>query len=182
MLTTTSVSAETNALHWLGRSLLLLVSAGAPLRADINYVTNGDFEMGAANGKLSPTNPSYPIYVFGAGGATNLAGWTVSPSSVNNGSSTPLSLLVTGNPPQVPESGKIRSGFRSFLERFHGRAARAHRNRSPASTQPDSYAAGGTIPPEFLRRHRAKRPLPGKSPAYGDSQRRVHTRSNRYHQ
>jgi hypothetical protein len=85
--------------------LLLPFLLGVPLLADpFNYVTNGGFETGATSGVLSPA-PGDVIYVFGVGGATNIGGWTVSASSVNNGSGTPLSVVVTADPPQVPASG-----------------------------------------------------------------------------
>jgi hypothetical protein len=98
----------------LGATLLVPFLLGAPLRADINYVTNGDFETGASSGKLSPTIPGDLIYVFGVGGATDIGGWTVSASSINNGSNTNLSVLVTGNPPQVPASGSYAVDFDPF--------------------------------------------------------------------
>jgi hypothetical protein len=94
--------------------LPLLFVFGVPLHADINYVTNGDFETGATSGVLSPAIPSDLIYVFGVGGATDIAGWTVSASSNNNGSTTPLSVLVTGNPPQVPAGGRFAVDFDPF--------------------------------------------------------------------
>jgi hypothetical protein len=92
-------------------SILLPFLLGLPLLADINYVNNGGFETGAASGQFSPSIPGDLIYVFGVGGATDIGGWTVSASSNNNGSTTPLSVLVTGNPPQVPASGKYAVDF-----------------------------------------------------------------------
>jgi hypothetical protein len=93
----------------------LVFLLGLPLLASpINYVVNGDFETGATAGVLSPTIPGDLIYVFGVGGQTNIGGWTVSSSSNNNGSSTPLSLLVTGNPPQVPAGGSYALDFDPF--------------------------------------------------------------------
>jgi hypothetical protein len=97
-------------------SLLIPLLLSMPLFADINYVTNGDFETGATNGTLSPTIPGDLIYVFGVGGATDIGGWTVSDSSNNNGSATPLSVLVTGNPPQVPASGSYAVDFDPFWD------------------------------------------------------------------
>jgi hypothetical protein len=85
-----------------------------PLVLTANYVTNGGFETGATSGVLSPTDPSNLIYVFGVGGATNIGGWTVSASSNNNGSGNPLSVLVTGNPPQQPASGNYAVDFDPF--------------------------------------------------------------------
>ena len=79
-----------------------------------NYVVNGGFETGATSGVLSPTNPGDLIYVFGVGGETNIGGWTVTSSDNNNGSSTPLSVLVTGDPPQVPASGSYALDFDPF--------------------------------------------------------------------
>jgi hypothetical protein len=96
-------------------SLLFPFLLGVPLFADINYVTNGGFETGATNGKLSLSMPGgLLIYVFGVGGATDIGGWTVSASSNNNGSSNPLSVLVTGNPPQVPAGGLYAVDFDPF--------------------------------------------------------------------
>jgi hypothetical protein len=94
--------------------LFLTLLVGAPLFADINYVTNGGFENGAANGRLSTSIGGDLIYVFGVGGATNIDGWTVSASSNNNGSGAPLSVDVTGNPPQVPASGQYAVDFDPF--------------------------------------------------------------------
>lgn len=51
---------------------------------------------------------------FGVRGATNIGGWTVSTSSINNGSSANLSVLVVGNPPQVPASGSYAVDFDPF--------------------------------------------------------------------
>jgi hypothetical protein len=94
---------------------LLPFLLGLPLAASpLNYVTNGGFETGAISGVLSPSNPGDLIYVFGVGGSTNIGGWTVSSSANNNGSSTPLSVLVTGNPPQVPASGSYAVDFDPF--------------------------------------------------------------------
>jgi hypothetical protein len=92
-------------------SSLITLLLAAPLFANINYVTNGGFEIGAASGVLSPSIPGYLIYAFGVGGATDIGGWTVSNSSNNNGSATPLSVLVTGNPPQIPASGSYAVDF-----------------------------------------------------------------------
>jgi hypothetical protein len=90
--------------------LLALTASASPMQ----YVTNGGFETGATSGVLSPTNPADLIYVFGVGGSTNIGGWTVSSSSNSNGASTPLSLLVTGNPPQQPASGNFAVDFDPF--------------------------------------------------------------------
>jgi hypothetical protein len=95
---------------------LATLALTAPAMADpFNHVVNGGFESGATAGVLSPSlaGPpfNYVIYVFGVGGATNIGGWTVSNSSNNNGSSTPLSVLVTGNPPQVPAGGSYAVDF-----------------------------------------------------------------------
>ena len=68
---------------------LLPFLLGVPLLANVNYVTNGGFETGA----------------------TNIGGWTVSASSNNNGSGKPLSVPVTGNPPQVPASAQCAVDF-----------------------------------------------------------------------
>ncbi|HEX4137227.1 MAG TPA: hypothetical protein VHY84_21640 [Bryobacteraceae bacterium] len=95
-------------------SLFLTLLVGAPLFADINYVTNGGFENGAANGRLSTSIGGDLIYVFGVGGATNIDGWTVSASSNNNGSGAPLSVDVTGNPPQAPAGGRYAVDFDPF--------------------------------------------------------------------
>ena len=85
------------------------------LTADpIDYVTNGGFETGATSGVLSPSVPGAQIYVFGVGGATNIGGWTVTNSSNNNGAVTPLSVLVTGNPPQPPAGGNYAVDFDPF--------------------------------------------------------------------
>jgi hypothetical protein len=92
-------------------TLLLPCMLSMPLLASPNYVINGDFETGATAGQLSPTISGDLIYVFGVGGATNIGGWTVSASSNNNGSTTPLSLLVTGNPPQVAADGSYAVDF-----------------------------------------------------------------------
>jgi|SRR5580658_9484598 hypothetical protein len=104
-------------IHWpiLSWRLPLPLLLAAPLLAGpLNYVTNGGFETGATNGVLSPTNPTDLIYVFGVGGATNIGGWTVSNSPSSNGSNTPLSLVVTGNPPQVPAGGNFAVDFDPF--------------------------------------------------------------------
>lgn len=86
-------------------SLVLGILTGMPLLADpFNYVTNGGFESGATSGVLTPA-AGLNVYVFGVGGSTNIDGWMVSASSINNGSDTPLSVLVTGNPPQQPAGG-----------------------------------------------------------------------------
>jgi hypothetical protein len=96
----------------------LTMVAAALSAGPLNYVVNGDFENGVTAGVLSaalaapPDN--YTIYVFGVGGATNLGGWTISGSGNNNGSGTPLSLVVTGNPPQAPESGSYAVDFDPF--------------------------------------------------------------------
>jgi hypothetical protein len=79
-----------------------------------NLVVNGDFETGATAGVLSPSFPGDIIYVFGVGGQTNIGGWTVTSSANNNGSSTPLSVLVTGNPPQIPAGGTYALDFDPF--------------------------------------------------------------------
>lgn len=92
-------------------TLLLPCTLSMTLLANPNYVVNGDFETGATAGQLSPTIPGDLIYVFGVGGATNIGGWTVSASSNNNGSTTPLSVLVTGDPPQVPAGGSYAVDF-----------------------------------------------------------------------
>jgi hypothetical protein len=94
-------------------SLLLGILTVMPLLADpFNYLTNGGFESGATSGVLTPV-AGLSIYVFGVGGSTNIDGWTVSASSINNGSDTPLSVLVTGNPPQQPASGIYAVDFDS---------------------------------------------------------------------
>jgi hypothetical protein len=98
----------------------------------MNYVTNGGFETGATSGVLSPTNPGDLIYVFGVGGSTNIGGWTVSASSNNNGSGTPLSLLVTGNPPQQPASGSCAVDFDPFLEHLDRRHPGTYGDRNLA--------------------------------------------------
>jgi hypothetical protein len=94
--------------------LMLPFLLSVPLFANINYVTNGGFEIGATNGKLSPSIGGDLIYVFGVGGATDIGGWTVSASSNNNGSANPLSVDVTGNPPQVPAGGRYAIDFDPF--------------------------------------------------------------------
>ncbi|MGO9260984.1 MAG: hypothetical protein ACLQU1_32450 [Bryobacteraceae bacterium] len=95
--------------------LLLPFLLAAPLVASpIDYVTNGGFETGATSGVLSPSIPGDLIYVFGVGGATGIGGWTVSNSPNNNGSNTPLSVDVVGNPPQVPASGNYAVDFDPF--------------------------------------------------------------------
>ncbi len=86
-----------------------------------NYVVNGGFETGATSGVLSPSNPGDLIYVFGVGGQTDIGGWTVTSSDNNNGSSTPLSVLVTGDPPQVPASGSYALDFDPFWNITTGR-------------------------------------------------------------
>jgi hypothetical protein len=97
----------------LSRYLLLLCPM--LLAADpIEYVTNGGFETGATGGILSSSVPGDLIYVFGVGGSANIGGWTVSSSSNNNGSVTPLSMLVTANPPQPPASGNYAVDFDPF--------------------------------------------------------------------
>ncbi len=82
--------------------------------APADFVVNGGFESGATSGVLSPSNPGDLIYVFGVGGQTNIGGWTVSESANSNGSSTPLSVLVVGSPPQYPASGKYALDFDPF--------------------------------------------------------------------
>jgi hypothetical protein len=91
-------------------ALLLAV----PMLATPNYVTNGGFETGATGGVLSPTIPGDLIYVFGVGGSTDIGGWTVSAGPNNNGSGTPLSVLVTGDPPQQPAAGNFAVDFDPF--------------------------------------------------------------------
>jgi hypothetical protein len=93
---------------------MLPVVFGVPLFANLNYITNGGFENGATTGELSPTNPADLIYAFGVGGQTSITGWTVSASSISNGSANPLSLLVVGDPPQVPASGSYAVDFDPF--------------------------------------------------------------------
>ena len=88
-----------------------------------NYVLDGGFETGATSGVLSPTIPGDLIYVFGVGGATNIGPWSVTGSDNNNGSPTPLSVLVTGDPPQVPASGSYALDFDPFWNVKTGRAA-----------------------------------------------------------
>lgn len=100
---------------------LLAFLMGLPLLASpINYVTNGDFETGATSGVFSHAIAGDLIYVFGVGGQTNIGGWTVSSSSNNNGSSTPLSVLVTGNPPQIPAGGSYAVDFDPFWNIANG--------------------------------------------------------------
>ena len=82
--------------------------------APADFVVNGGFETGATSGVLSPTIPGDLIYVFGVGGQTNIGGWTVSNSANNNGSPTPLSVLVVGSPPQFPASGNYALDFDPF--------------------------------------------------------------------
>jgi hypothetical protein len=79
-----------------------------------NFVVNGGFETGATSGVLSPSVPG--VYVFGVGGATDIGGWAVTNSGNNNGSPTPLSLVVTANPPQVPASGTYALDFDPFWD------------------------------------------------------------------
>lgn len=79
-----------------------------------NLVVNGGFEIGATSGVLSPSFAGDTIYVFGVGGQTNIGGWTVTNSGNNNGSATPLSVLVTANLPQVPASGTYALDFDPF--------------------------------------------------------------------
>ena len=78
-----------------------------------DYVVNGGFEVGGTSGVLATSFSSDIIYVFGVGGATNIGGWTVSNSSNSTGP-TPLSVLVTGSPPQVPASGSYALDFDPF--------------------------------------------------------------------
>jgi len=52
--------------------------------------------------------------VIVVGGAADIGGWTVSASSNNNGSAAPLSVLVTGNPPQIPAGGQYAVDFDPF--------------------------------------------------------------------
>ncbi len=90
---------------------LLGILTGMPLLAEpFNYVTNGGFESGATSGVLTPA-AGLNVYVFGVGGSTDIDGWTVSASSINNGSDTPLSVVVTANPPQQPASGTYAVDF-----------------------------------------------------------------------
>jgi hypothetical protein len=100
----------------LNRTLLLLplILAVPLLATPINYVTDGDFETGATSGILSPSIPGDLIYVFGVGGATNLGPWSVTAGPNNNGSANPLSVLVTGNPPQQPAGGGYAVDFDPF--------------------------------------------------------------------
>ena len=100
-------------MHSIRRQLRLLPFLfTAPLFAGpLNYVANGGFETGASSGVFSPTIPGYIIYVFGVGGAADIGGWTVSNSPNNNGAPTPLSLVVTGNPPQMPAGGSYALDF-----------------------------------------------------------------------
>jgi hypothetical protein len=94
---------------------LLPFLLGMPVLAGpINYVTNGEFETGATEGVLTPDGGI--IYVFGVGGATDVGGWTVSDSGNNNASSTPLSLVVTGDPPQQPASGSYALDFDPYWD------------------------------------------------------------------
>jgi hypothetical protein len=97
----------------LACALFCLPVIGSP-----NYIVNGGFETGATAGVLSPTlaGPpnNYLIYVFGVGGATDIGGWTVSNGPNSNGSTTPLSVLVTGNPPQPPAGGSYAVDFDPF--------------------------------------------------------------------
>ena len=79
-----------------------------------NFVVNGGFESGATSGMLSPSQPG--VYVFGVGGATDIGGWTVTSSGNTNGSPTPLSVLVTANPPQVPAAGTYALDFDPFWD------------------------------------------------------------------
>jgi PEP-CTERM motif len=92
---------------------VLLGWAPAAVVAD-NYVPDGGFETPGTSGVLSPTIPGDLIYVFGVGGATNIGLWSVTSSVNNNGSTTPLSVLVTGEPPQVPASGSYTIDFDPF--------------------------------------------------------------------
>jgi hypothetical protein len=48
------------------------------------------------------------------GGQIDIGGWTVTSSGNNNGSTTPLSLVVTADRPQVPASGTYALDFDPF--------------------------------------------------------------------
>jgi hypothetical protein len=100
----------------LNRTLLLLpLLLGVPLLASpINYVTDGDFETGATSGILSPSVPGDLIYVFGVGGVNTIGPWNVTAGPNSNGSTNPLSVLVTGNPPQQPAGGNYAVDFDPF--------------------------------------------------------------------
>ncbi len=90
----------------------LFGSTPAALARD--FVVNGGFEAGATSGVASPSQPG--VYVFGVGGTTNIGGWAVTSSGNTNGSPTPLSVLVTANPPQVPAAGTYALDFDPFWD------------------------------------------------------------------
>ena len=95
-------------------AILASACSALALAGPINYVTNGGFESGASSGVFSNSFPGDLIYVFGVGGATNIDGWSVSAGPNSNGSGTPLSVLVTGNPPQTPAGGSYAVDFDPF--------------------------------------------------------------------
>ncbi len=127
-------------------SILLALSA-TPAFAD--FLTNGNFETGATSGVLSPTlaGPplNYQIYVFGVGGQTDIGGWTVSNSTIDNGSATPLSVLVTANPPQPPGGGLYALDFDPFWNIATGDLLSSATGTLPEISQTVNLPAGDYI-------------------------------------
>lgn len=130
--------------------LALSAALALPLAAGpINYLTNGDFETGATSGVLNTQFNGapyfYTIYVFGVGGSTNLGGWTVSNGPNSNGGSTPLSLVVTANPPQVPAGGTYAVDFDPFWNISNGNLLSSAIGTLPELSQTVTLAAGAYV-------------------------------------